>query len=306
MKRRQFLKTAVGYGLFLGSAGFPLSLLAQPNEDLIQLSILHTNDVHSRIEPFPLDGGKFEGEGGVAKRMAMIQKIRKEVEHLLLLDAGDMFQGTPYFNYFKGEIEVKLMSEMGYDAGTIGNHDFDAGIEGLHKQLPHASFPLLNSNYDFSNTVMAGQTKPYEIFEKGPLRIGVTGVGVELEGLVPKALFGETRYLNPLEKLNETAEHLKRDLDCDYVICLSHLGYRYDSSKISDMSLAKASKYVDLIIGGHTHTFLEEPTVVQNSDNEEVLITQAGWAGIVLGRLDIYFERSGGRKCVACKNQRVY
>lgn len=307
MKRRAFLKTAAGYGLFLGASGFPLSLLAKaPDENLIRLSILHTNDVHSRIEPFPLDGGKYEGEGGVAKRMALIRQIRSEVEQVLLLDAGDMFQGTPYFNYFKGEIELKMMSKMGYDAGTIGNHDFDAGIEGLHQQLPHANFPLLNCNYDFSDTVMQGKVEPYRLFEKGPLRIGVTGLGIELQGLVPDVLFGNTRYLDPLTQLNKTARHLKRELDCDYVICLSHLGYRYDSDKISDLALAQQSVDVDLIIGGHTHTFLEEPTVVTNSENQEVLVTQAGWAGIVLGRLDVYFERGAGRKCVACKNQRVY
>lgn len=274
---------------------------------LHKLTILHTNDVHSRIEPFPMDGGKNQGRGGIAKRAALINKIRKEEAQVLLLDAGDMFQGTPYFNYFGGELEMKLMSKMGYDAGTIGNHDFDGGIDGLHKQFStHANFPLINCNYDFSDTVMNEQTIPYKIFQKGALKIGVLGVGVELDGLVPAALYKKTSYLDPLKRANKYATILKEEKQCDFVICLSHLGYSYNKQdKMSDLVLAKESKHIDLIIGGHTHTFLEQPTIVENSQQKEILVTQVGWAGMVLGRLDIYFERNFQDKCIQCKNEKV-
>jgi 5'-nucleotidase len=277
---------------------------------LHKLTILHTNDVHSRIEPFPLDGGKNEGKGGIARRAALIKKIRSEEENVLLLDAGDMFQGTPYFNYFGGELEIKLMSKMGYDAGTIGNHDFDGGIEGLHKHFTaHGNFPLINCNYNFADTIMNGVTKPFQIFQKGNLKIGVLGVGIELDGLVPAALFKATQYLDPLEKANKYAKILKEDEKCDFVICLSHLGYvpkgKNPKNKMCDLHLAKEAQNIDLIIGGHTHTFLEKPTIVENTSGKEVLVSQVGWAGMILGRLDIYFEKDFGKKCIQCNNTAV-
>lgn len=304
MQRRSFVKKA-GLGTFLlGAGGFPLELLAdRARPELVRLTILHTNDVHSRIEPF--DSGRNAGKGGAARRAAMIRKIRQEAEHVLLLDAGDIFQGTPYFNFFGGELEFKLMSEMGYDAATIGNHDFDAGIEGLARQLKHADFPFLIANYDFSNTVMHGKTKPYQIFERGPLKIGVFGVGIELDGLVPKALFKDTRYQNPVTRANEVATQLREDEKCDYVICLSHLGFQYRERKVSDVVLAENSRNIDLIIGGHTHTFLEEPLLLKNRVGEPVMVNQAGWAGILLGRIDVVFERNRKNTCVHCGNLSV-
>lgn len=306
--RRKFLKTLGTTTFMLGTGVMPLMSFAKP--ELIKLTILHTNDVHSRIEPFPMDGGKLQGLGGAARRAKLIEKIRREEDHTLLLDAGDIFQGTPYFNYFGGELEFKLMSEMQYDAATLGNHDFDAGLDGLHKQLPHANFSLINSNYDFSETIMHDKVKPYQIFEKGGLKIGVLGVGIELEGLVPFTLYGNTRYLDPIEKANQYAALLKQDEQCDYVICLSHLGYQYDplpsgKPKVSDVILAENTRHIDLIIGGHTHTFMDSPDIRSNLDHQEVHITQAGWAGILLGRLDVYFERNKKRKCVICKSELV-
>lgn len=303
MDRRQFIKRMGAGGLLLTSGALPLSAFDGPK--MHQLTILHTNDVHSRIDPFPMDGGRNQGLGGASKRAALINKIRQEEEHVLLLDAGDIFQGTPYFNYFSGELEIKLMSEMGYDAATIGNHDFDAGIEGLHKQLPHANFPFIISNYDFRDTIMNGKTQPYKIFKKGPLKIGVTGVGIELDGLVPKSLFKETVYLDPIVKANEMAQVLKQEEECDLVICLSHLGYRYRNDKVSDVVLAEQSEHIDLIIGGHTHTFMDQPEVLKNRAGEPVMINQVGWAGIILGRLDIQFERSNKKTCVNCRNHWV-
>ncbi len=301
--RRTFLKSLGRSALVLGLGGLPLKILsAADHSALVKLTILHTNDVHSRIEPFPMDGGKRQGLGGAAKRAALIRKIRSNSDHVLLLDAGDIFQGTPYFNFFGGELEFKLMSEMGYDAATIGNHDFDAGIDGLHKQLSHARFPMINCNYDFRDTLMEGNVLPYKIFEKGGLKIGVLGIGIELDGLVPQNLYGKTTYLDPIENANRVALHLKKEADCDYVICLSHLGYKYETDKISDQVFAKESRHIDLILGGHTHTFMDRPETAKNADGKPVLINQAGWAGIMLGQLDVYFERNKKTHCSFCEN----
>jgi 5'-nucleotidase len=294
LNRRTFLKrTALGGGLVL-AGGFPLEAFAGPPET--RLTILHTNDVHSRLEPFPMDGSKFQGLGGVAARAALIEKIRKEEEHVLLLDAGDIFQGTPYFNLYKGEPEIKAMSMMGYDAVTMGNHDFDAGVEGFAKQLPHASFPVLTANYDFRETVLEHKTQPYQIFKKGSIKIGVFGLGIQLWGLVPKDAFGKTKYLDPLPVALVVSEQLKKKKGCDLVICLSHLGYQYNSNKVSDCVLAKETSYIDLIIGGHTHTFLDQPTLIKNKLGKDVIINQVGWAGVRLGKLDFVFDSKKNTK----------
>lgn len=287
-KRREFIQRSLVLGA--GISLMPSALLAESTSS-VSLCILHTNDWHSRIEPFPMDGGKLQGRGGAAKRAAMIKKIRETEKNLLLLDSGDIFQGTPYFNLFGGELEFKLMSEMGYDAATLGNHDFDGGLAGLSKQLPHAKFPFVIANYDFSKTELKGKFSPYTIVEKSGLKIGIFGIGIELEGLVPKDLYGETVYLDPISTANKVAKELKEEKKCDYVICLSHLGYAYKSGKISDMKLASESENIDLILGGHTHTFLEQPKELINKMGHLVIVNQAGWAGVILGRLDIRFDK---------------
>ena len=295
LNRRKFIsQSALAAGAFL--AGPTLGHAAGWFEEEVKLTILHTNDTHSRIDPFPMDGGRNQGLGGVAARAGLINQIRKQEAHVLLLDAGDIFQGTPYFNIYKGEPEIKAMSAMGYDATTIGNHDFDAGLEVLNRQLrSHARFPMLVSNYDFSGTPMEHTYQPYSIFKKGRLKVGVFGIGIELKGLVPENLYGHTKYLDPVQKASEVAAELKRK-DCDLIICLSHLGYKYAENKISDVILAKETENIDLIIGGHTHTFLDVPVSVKNKKGEEVLINQVGFAGIQLGRLDFVFEKRKGKK----------
>jgi len=286
----------------LGSAGIavwnfiPFEALAY--KEVVKISILHTNDVHSRIDPFPLNDPKYPGMGGAARRAEIINQIRKEEEHVLLFDAGDIFQGTPYFNFYKGELELKLMSQMQYDASAIGNHDFDNGIEGLYNQLPNAIFPFICSNYDFSDTVMNNKTITHKIFEKGGIKTGVFGLGIELDGLVLKQLYKNTIYLDPIQKAVEVSSLLKNELKCDLVICLSHLGYEYQNKKVSDTILAESTENIDIIIGGHTHTFLEKPTVALNSNGKEVLINQVGWAGINLGKIDLYFEKNTKNKSV--------
>jgi len=256
------------------------------------LTVLHTNDVHSYIDPFPANHPKNPNMGGVARRAALIESIRKENPNVLLLDAGDIFQGTPYFNYYGGELEFKLMSMMQYDLATIGNHDFDNGIEGLYTQLPHASFEFVSANYDFKNTIMNGHVKPYKIINKDGIKVGVFGLGVGLDGLVDKKNYKETVYLDPVGVAQDMAQILKQEKKCDLVICLSHLGYKYkdEPDKICDTKLATSTKDIDLIIGGHTHTFLDKPTVLKNAVGQDVLVNQVGCYGINLGRIDFYFD----------------
>jgi len=289
MKRREFLqKTAATTAL----AGLGLSFCSFKSLDTKHLTILHTNDVHSYIDPFPADHPRNPNMGGVSRRAAIIENIRKENPNLLLLDAGDIFQGTPYFNYYGGELELKLMSMMKYDLGTMGNHDFDNGIDGFYSQMHHAAFDFVTSNYDFNNTVLQGKTKQYKIFNKNGIKVGIFGLGIELAGLVDSKAYKETKYLNPVEIAQDLSRILKHEQKCDLVICLSHLGYKYndDQDKISDVKLATLTKDIDLIIGGHTHTFLDKPTILKNSEGKEVIVNQAGCYGINMGRIDFYFD----------------
>lgn len=290
MKRRDFIqKTAAGSAL-LSLGG--LSLSSFKTVTTKHLTVLHTNDVHSYIDPFPANHPKNPNMGGVARRAALIASIRKENPNVLLLDAGDIFQGTPYFNYYGGELEFKLMSMMQYDLATIGNHDFDNGIDGLYAQLPHANFEFVSANYDFKNTVMNGHVKPYKVLNKDGIKVGVFGLGVGLDGLVDKKNYKETIYNDPLTVAQDMARILKQDQKCDLVICLSHLGYKYkdEPEKICDTKLATLTKDIDLIIGGHTHTFLDKPTILKNVEGKDVLVNQVGCYGINLGRIDFYFD----------------
>lgn len=288
MKRRTFVKNTAASATFVSIGGLQLSC---KKKNTTKITILHTNDVHSHIEPFGKNSGENANKGGVARRATMIDKLRRENANTLLLDAGDIFQGTPYFNYFGGELEFKLMSMLKYDAATIGNHDFDNGIEGLYNMLPHAKFDFLSANYDFKNTIMNTHVKPYKIFNKSGIKIGVFGLGVELKGLVDTKAFKETNYMDPIEISQDMSRILKIEKGCDLVICLSHLGYDYkNSSKVSDLKLARSTKNIDLIIGGHTHTFLNKPTQEINVEGKTVLVNQVGCFGLYLGRIDFYLE----------------
>lgn len=304
MKRREFItKTAAGSALIVSGMG--LQSFKDPEKQT--LTILHTNDVHSHIDPFPADDAKYANLGGVARRAKLIEQIRREQgeDGVLLLDAGDVFQGTPYFNYYGGELEFRLMSMMKYDLATMGNHDFDNGIDGFLAQLPHASFPFVSANYDFKNTVLNGVVEPYKIFTKRGLKIGIFGLGIELNGLVDKKLYKETVYNNPIEAAQDMSRILKVQQKCDLVICLSHLGFIYanDNQKVSDLVLARTTKNIDLIIGGHTHTFLAKPYLEKNLDGEEVMINQVGCYGLNLGRIDFTFEY--GKKSAAGRLMKV-
>ena len=287
MKRRQFIKRSIQGSALIAGSSFPMESFASSRKNLC---ILHTNDVHSRLDPFPQDGGKYAGRGGIVNRERIINKIRTNEKNVLLLDAGDMFQGTPYYNLYKGKAELEMMSLLDYDAGTIGNHDFDNGIDALAENLQYASFPLVNCNYDFRNTPLSGKIPPYKIIRKGGLKIGILGIGIKLEGLVLKSLYGNVVYKDPVAEGNRIAGYLKKNRKCDYVICLSHLGYRYKTNKISDVIFAQQSEHIDLIVGGHTHTFLHKPTELQNKNGKLILVNQVGWAGINLGKINVNFE----------------
>lgn len=306
MKRRDFLKNTAASSALFGLGGLSLSSFQTGNPTVKKLTVLHTNDTHSQIDPFPQSHPKNPNMGGVARRAALISQIRKEEENVLLLDAGDIFQGTPYFNYYGGEIEFKVMSMMKYDLATIGNHDFDNGITGLYGQLPNASFEFVCANYDFKNTVLDTHVKPYKIFNKAGIKIGIFGLGVELYGLVDPRYYKETKYLDPVEIATDITKKLKEVEKCDLVICLSHLGFEYknEPERISDIHLARKTKNIDLIIGGHTHTFLDKPVIEKNLDGQEVLVNQVGAYGVNLGRIDFYIDEqknvtsTAGRKIV--------
>lgn len=294
MNRREFIRTIVAGGAVFGLS--KVNIAGTVGKGLTKITILHTNDTHSQIEPFPSGHHKFPDMGGFARRAALIRKIRQEEKNVLLFDAGDIYQGTPYFNFFKGEVEIKLMSEMGYDAATIGNHEFDNGLNGIERNLKFASFPFISSNYDFSDTILKNKILQHRILEVENIKIGVFGLGIELDGLVAKPGYGNTVYLNPLEKAAEYAYLLKKEKQCELVICLSHLGFSYEDQQISDVVLAKQSKNIDIIIGGHTHTTLRNAVVFSNSDGQEIIIGQTGYAGVNLGRIDVYLKRNTGIK----------
>jgi 5'-nucleotidase len=290
--RRRFLQTLAASAA--GVALAPASVLAAPASAAVHLVILHTNDTHSRLDPFPNDGGRYAGLGGVARRARLVERARQSHEHVLLLDSGDIFQGTPYFNLFGGEPEFRAMSAMRYDAATLGNHDFDNGVEGLVEMLPHAAFPFVSANYDVSGApeALRERVAPYVIRQMGPVRVGVFGLGIAFERLVLPALHRGVAYLDPIPVARETVQELRRQ-GCHLTIALSHLGHRYEGDRVSDTVLAAAVPGLDLILGGHTHTLLEAAEAVPHTQDRPTLIHQVGFAGIWLGRVDVAFDRAG-------------
>jgi 5'-nucleotidase len=298
--RREFLRL-LGTGV-AGAVALSTPLPVYAVNDLVHLTILHTNDFHSHIDPFGNDVPRNAGEGGMAKRAALIKKIRSESEHVLLFDAGDIYQGTPYFNYYQARLDFELMTMMGYDAATLGNHEFDNGLEGIRSQLKFAGFPFINSNYDFSDTILAGKTIPFKIFRTGGVKVGVYGLGVELQGLVDPKNYGKTRYNDPLLTALKMEKMLKEQHNTDLIICLSHLGYSYKDNTVSDRVIAAQTFETDLIIGGHTHTFLAKPDLILNKSGKEVIVNQVGFGGLILGKVDFYFtkqKKTGSNKSTA-------
>ena len=259
------------------------------NKD-VKLTILHTNDVHSQIEPFPFNHNKYPDRGGFARRANIFKGLMKINPNTLIFDAGDIFQGTPYFNFFKGELELNLMKKMGYNAATIGNHEFDAGLSSLKKNILNNDFQFISSNYDFDNTELEGLVNKYKVYNRQGIKIGVFGLGIELNGLVNSSLYKETKYYDPIEIATEMTRKLKKEKKCDLIICISHLGHSYQNDKISDLKLGKLTSDIDLIIGGHTHTLLKKPEIIKNLKNEDVIINQVGSNGVFVGKIDFNFS----------------
>ena len=284
LTRKEFLKTSA-----IWAAGAALPII--PGSGLKpDLTILYTNDTHARLDPFPENAVEFAGLGGIARRAALVKKIRSESKHLLLLDAGDVFQGTSWFDVYGGKVDLELMTEMGYDAMAVGNHEFDKGVEGFAESAASAGFPILASNYEVRNTPLNPYISRLLVKVFSGFRVGIFGLGIELNGIVPRDLYGDVQYRNPEVWARGMANSLRDFHKCDYVICLSHLGYSYSNNRIDDLTIAKNVPGIDLIIGGHTHTFLDNPVSVTNPSGASTLVTQMGHGGVRLGRVDLSFN----------------
>jgi 5'-nucleotidase len=251
----------------------------------LELLLLHTNDLHSRIEPFPANH-PLAGKGGIANLATLIQQQKQQNPNVLLLDCGDVFQGTPYFNLFGGALEYQWMQNMGYHATTMGNHDFDNGIDHLANMLEkNPGIAMLNCNYDLSKTRLKNLVKPYKLVKMGGKTIGITGVGISPENLILDRMIPGLVYQEPVVALQKTVDYLRNEAHCDAVFVISHLGYSYDTDKIDDLKLAAQTHGITAIVGGHTHTFLDKATEVKNAVQQTVLVNQAGWGGLMLGQL---------------------
>ena len=261
-------------------------------QEEIKLVILHTNDMHSQVETFPESAGGYSaGNGGMVRIASYVSQVRAEEKNVIVLDAGDFSQGSPYYNLFSGKAEVAMMNAIGYDAGTFGNHEFDLGMDNLLELVKLANFPFINANYDLSGTVLKECVQPYIIIKKDKLKIGIFGLGTRLKGLTFEKYFEGIKFKNTFETANEMAEILKNKEKCDLIICLSHLGFDGGGeSEINDAALAKQSEFIDVIIGGHSHTYLEKPQEVTNKIGKTVRIAQTGSKGINVGRLDLLFN----------------
>ena len=266
---------------------FCVSVLAGPK---VKLVILHTNDTHSQVEPTEKSALKTGDMGGYARRMGVIQKIRSEEQYVLLVDAGDYSQGTPYFNFYNGRIEIEAMSRMKYDAGTLGNHEFDNGIDTLAVVLKNARFPLLSSNYNVDKTALKGMIKPYLVLNRGGLRIGIMALDVNPVSLIFEKNYKGMKYEDPIEKANEISTLLKKKEKCDVIICLSHLGADTTKMEVNDFEIARKTRFIDVIIGGHSHSMLTN-TAEKNAAGNPIVIAQMAKSGLYLGRVDLELEK---------------
>lgn len=289
ISRKEFLKKSAA--LAAGSlAPIWLNRLALSDKRLADLTILYTNDTHARLDPFPANSREFSGLGGISRRASLIKKIRMEVQNVLLLDAGDVFQGTSWFDMYGGKVDLELMSELGYDAMAVGNHEFDRGPDGFAEAAQMAEFPILAANYEVRDTPMNPYIQRFIVKEFSGFRVGIFGLGIPLEGVVAPSLRGDVISRNPEAWARGMVNSLKRVHNCDFIICLSHLGYHYGDDRIDDLKLTSKISGMDIVIGAHTHTFLDNPVAVTNPSGAQTMITQMGHSGIRLGRIDLYFN----------------
>lgn len=303
--RRKFLGAALGaaslplaFSRLLPARGFSLLPPARtwaeleeptltPKEGETLITILNTNDLHSQIDPLPAND-RNAGRGGVARMATLVKRIRKDNPNTLLVFAGDAFQGTPYFNLYGGEVEFKAMSAIGYDVVTLGNHDFDNGIDGLAKVMPYAKFDIVSTNYDLRGTAIEKNVKPYVVRDMGGVRVGVFGLGIKLEGLNPPESFAGMKYLDPVGTARGAVELLRGREKCAMVVCLSHLGYYPNpkANELGDTQVVAQVDGIDFIASGHTHTFMEKPVLARQPSGRDTVIFQVGKSGIYLGRVD--------------------
>lgn len=256
-----------------------------------KLMILHTNDTHSCIMPLNtnLTDTMLAGRGGFLRRVAMIKEERKKHPDLLLFDSGDFSQGSPYYTLFKGDVEIGLMNEMGYDASTVGNHEFDFGLENMARIFKKAKFPILCANYDFTGTPLEGIVKPYTIIKRNGVKIGVFGIDPEMDGLVIHKNYEGVKYLDPVSSAEKIASLLKNKLKCDVVICISHLGWGLKG--MDDQRMIAGSRNIDLVLGGHSHTYFETLKYAKNLDGKEIPVDQNGKNAVFVGRLILNFDK---------------
>ncbi len=292
LSRRKFLTV---------SGTFAAALAVSPNFKLLATSeaetvitILHTNDTHSQIEPLPATDGSYPGKGGVARRATLVRRVRKENSNTLLVDAGDVCQGTPYFNYYKGEVEYKAMSAIGYDAGTLGNHEFDNGVQSLAGALKFANFDLVCCNYDVKGTALEGRIKPYTVKVVGGIRVGLLGTGISPVALITPENFKGITYLDPVTSAREVVKTLREKENCALVVAMSHLGYYENprAGQVGDSQVAAQVDGIDFIASGHSHIFMEKPVVVKQPSGGETLVFQVGKSGIYVGRVDFTFRQN--------------
>lgn len=281
--KRIFLSLLLAGGLLCTAAA----------QQTIELNLLHTSDMHSRIEPIsPQAADANAGQGGMVRRVALVKHFRAEHPEALLFDCGDISQGTPYYNLFRGELEVKMMNLMHYDAMAIGNHEFDFGLDNMARLFRMADFPVVCANYDVTGTVLEGLVKPYVVLERDGLKIGVFGLGPKLEGLVSSANCEGITFNNPVEVAQQTADLLKEQLGCDLVVCLSHLGISSeDPEGFGDQRLIARTRHIDVVLGGHSHTFMEKPLLLGNADGREIPLLHSGKSGVYVGRMELTLEQ---------------
>lgn len=256
------------------------------------VEILHTNDTHSCILPLNpnLADTLVAGRGGFLRRIAMIEQERKKNPDLLLFDSGDFSQGSPFYTLFKGDVEVELMNRMGYDAVTIGNHEFDFGLDNMARIFRAAKFLVVCSNYDFTGTPLQGIVKPYIVIKRSGLRIGVFGICPPMDGLVDAAKCEGVKYLDPIKTADDVARMLKRDKKCDLVVCLSHLGWIVKQN-VDDHKMMSGNHDIDVVLGGHSHTFFETLQYIENADGKNIPNDQNGKNAIFVGKLLLTMQR---------------
>lgn len=286
MNRKKFIQ--LSSTLVAGSVFSANELEASGIWNKEELVILHTNDFHSRFEPFPSTHKTWGNKGGISQLKTLIDQFRKQYKNVILLDSGDVWQGTAYFNVFKGHPELEWMKNVNYQATTIGNHDFDLGIDHLCELRKKYETPTVLCNYQINHKGFQEIIQPYKIIQLGKIKVGITGVSIDFHDLLPQKSYEGIIYQDPVEPLQRTVNELRLNQGCDIVIVLSHLGYKYESDKIDDLKLAQNTYGIDAILGGHTHTFLEKPISIKNKKGKYTIVNQAGWAGLQLGKLHFH------------------